>query len=300
MSELVRSMTREDAVALYNAIDLRHSVRSYTGEALPAALGQRLADYIANGWEPYTASNTRTVLLEGTEVTGKIFKGFIGSYGSVQNAPAIMCFIADINDPYFYEATGYMGEQCVLYATMLGFDTCWVGGFFRPEVAAEIVGLKPNERVLAVSPVGYAKKDGMSGFYEGLFKFGTKRGKRKEIEEISYLEDVVPPRWFERGLEAVQIAPSSYNKQPWHIMYHKDGRISLSSVVEYKEKKPVYKGAPNSSRLCCGIAALHLKVTTRALGVEGQWIPEEESSNPMASYFVPENIKEDLDHLNKE
>jgi nitroreductase len=44
-----------------------------------------------------------------------------------------------------------MGEQMVLYATWLGFDTCWVGGFFRPEVAGEIAGLQPGERVLAVS-----------------------------------------------------------------------------------------------------------------------------------------------------
>ncbi|MGZ4107362.1 MAG: nitroreductase family protein [Tumebacillaceae bacterium] len=285
---------------MYQSIDLRHSVRSYTGEALPAELRQRLSEYIANGWEPYPEGSTRAVLLEGLETSGKIFKGFIGSYGSVQNAPAMICFIADITSPHFYEATGYMGEQCVLYATMLGFDTCWVGGFFRPEVAAEIIGLAPNERVLAVTPVGYAKKDGMSGFYEGLFKFGTKRGKRKDVEEISYCEDVVPPRWFDRALEAVQVAPSSNNKQPWHIMYHKDGRISLSSVVEYKEKKAVYRGAPNASRLCCGIAALHLKVTTRALGVEGYWVPEEENSNPIASYFVPENILDNLDQLNEE
>ncbi|HEU4965015.1 MAG TPA: nitroreductase family protein, partial [Bacilli bacterium] len=179
----------------------------------------------------------------------------------------------------------------------LGFETCWVGGFFRPEVAGEIVGLAPGERVLAVSAVGFAKQSGMAGLYEGLFKFGTKMGKRKELQEILYVEDVNPPRWFDRAMEAVRLAPSSYNAQPWHVFYHKDGRMTFSSVADYKDKIKLGHGAPNSSRLCVGIAMLHLKVASRALGIEGKWLPEEEATNPIASYYVPINVEDDLDRL---
>lgn len=297
MQDATREMTRETAISLYEAAELRHSLRSYTGEPLPKDLRQKLTDFIEKGWEPYPGVRARTVLLEGTEKTKKIFKGVIGSYGAVQNAPTLVAFVVNIEDPYFYEAAGYMGEQVVLYATRLGFDTCWIGGFFRPDAAAKMIGLADNERVVAVSPVGYAKKTGMSGLYEGLFKFGTNRGQRKAVEEISYLEDTVPPRWFDRGMECVQIAPSSYNAQPWHVFYHKDGRISMSATQEYKEKKLVVPGAPNSSRLCCGIAMLHFKVATRALGIEGRWLPEEERTNPIATFFVPGHIAEDLDVL---
>jgi nitroreductase len=300
MLDTKRSLTREMAIGLYEATEHRHSLRSYTGEALPADKRQMLLDFMENGWEPYPGGTTRAVLLEGRDVTKQIFKGVIGSYGAVQNAPAVVAFVADVKEPFFYEATGYMGEQIVLYATWLGFDTCWVGGFFRPETAGELIGLAANERVVAVSPIGFGKKDGMSSLYEGLFKFGTKRGKRKGIEEISYLEDAVPPRWFDRGMDTVQIAPSSFNAQPWHVMYHRDGRIAMSSITEYKDKKPLFKGAPNSSRLCCGIAMLHFKVATRALGIEGRWLPEEEMSNPIATYFVPQLIEDDLDKLNEE
>ncbi|ASS74308.1 hypothetical protein CIG75_04440 [Tumebacillus algifaecis] len=285
-------MKRETAIQLYEAIEHRHSVRSYTGEALPAMEREKLVQFLQNGWEAYPGARTRVVLLEGVATTGKIFKGFLGSYGAVQNAPAMICMIANVEDPFFYEATGYMGEQCVLYATRLGFDTCWIGGFFRPEEAGKLIGLEKGERVLAVSPVGFAKKDGMSSLYEGLFKFGTKRGARKSLDKISYLEDVVPPRWFDRGLEAVQVAPSSYNKQPWQLFYHRDGRISMSSLEAYKDKKPVYRGAPNSSRLCCGIAMLHFKATVRALGIEGKWIPDDEFANPIATYFLAEHDME--------
>jgi nitroreductase len=288
MVQKVREVTRETAVRLYEAMELRHSRRSYTGEPLRADVRAALAEYVQDGWEPYPGTHTRAVLLEGVETTSRVFKGVIGRYGSVQNAPALVAFVVRIDEPYFYEACGYMGEQIALYATSLGLDTCWVGGLFRPEVAGELTQLSEQERVVAVLAVGTAKEGGMSGFYEGLFKFGSsQRGKRKSAEEISYLEDVEPPRWFSRAVEAVRIAPSSYNKQPWHLMFHKEGRISISTMEEYKDKAPVYPGAPNSSRLCCGIAMAHLRIATRAMGVEGRWVPEEEFGNPIASFFVP-------------
>lgn len=297
MSEMTRTMSREMAIPLYDAVEHRHSLRSYTGEKLPADRKAKLNAFLENGWESYAGSHTRAVLIEGVKTTGKIFKGVIGSYGSVQNAPALVAFIARIDEPYFYEAVGYMGEQIVLYATYIGFDTCWVGGLFRPEVAHGLVGCAENERVVAVAAIGFGKRDGMSSIYEGLFKFGTNRGKRKAIAEISHIEDGEPPRWFQRGLEAVQVAPSSYNKQPWMIMFHREGRISMNSILEYKDKQPLFPGAPNSSRLCCGIAMLHFKVTARALGFTGVWMPEEEQSNPMASFIVPELMQDDLDSL---
>nr|WP_236587774.1 nitroreductase family protein [Tumebacillus amylolyticus] len=284
---------------MFEGVELRHSSRSYTGEPLSTEIRTKLLNFLDSGWEPYPESHTRAVFIEGTDKTSRIFKGFLGSYGKVTNAPALIAIIADVDRPHFYEAAGYMGEQCVLYATALGLESCWVGGFFRPEEAGKIAGLGKSERVLCVVAIGTAKQGGMTSLYEGLFKFGsTNRGKRKDVSEIHYLEDITPPHWFLRAIEAVQIAPSSFNKQPWHIMYHRDGRISLSATEDYKEKAPLYAGAPNSSRLCCGIAMAHFKVTTRALGIEGHWIPEVEPSNPIASFFVPSEIKDNLDALN--
>lgn len=299
MLEAINTMTRQAALPLFEAIELRHSLRSYTGEPLDSTIREKLRTYLETGWEPYPGARTRAVLIEGKENAQRIFKGVIGSYGAVQNAPALIAFVADVDDPFFYEATGFMGEQVVLYATALGLDTCWVGGFFRPDVAGELAGIRSqSERVLAVTPVGNAKEGGMSSLYEGLFKFGAKRkGKRKSVQEISYVEDVEPPHWFWRALEAVRIAPSSFNHQPWHFFYHSDGRISIHSIVEYKEKKAVYPGAPNSSRLCCGIAMAHFRVASRALGIEGRLVPEEERTNPLATFYPDQFLQEDLDAL---
>lgn len=293
-----QGMGRDVAVRLYEAVELRHSVRSYTGEKLTAAEREKLSAFVTDGWEPLTSTaHVRAVLIEGVEKTNRIFKGFIGGYGAVKNAPAMLVVIASIDQPHFYEAAGYMGEQCVLYATALGLDSCWVGGLYRSEEAAKEVALAPDERILAVVALGHAKQGGMTGLYEGLFKIGSfKRGKRRTIEEITYLEDVEPPPWFFRAMEAVQVGPSSYNKQPWHFFYHRDGRVSISSTVEYKEKEQLFPGAPDASRLCCGIAMAHFRVVTRALGVEGRWIAEEPEGMPIASFYGPQ-IEDDLDNL---
>ncbi len=51
-----------------------------------------------------------------------------------------------------------MGEGIILEATVLGLNTCWVTGFFRPEGVASLVETGSKERILAVTPVDYARK----------------------------------------------------------------------------------------------------------------------------------------------
>ncbi|HEU4962981.1 MAG TPA: nitroreductase family protein, partial [Bacilli bacterium] len=109
MEETARTLTRETAIPLYEAIEHRHSHRAYTGEPLPQDRKQKLVQFLEDGWEPYPGARTRAVLIEGVDKTAKIFKGFVGSYGSVKDAPALIAMIGQTDDPYFYEATGYMG-----------------------------------------------------------------------------------------------------------------------------------------------------------------------------------------------
>ena len=56
------------------------------------------------------------------------------------------------------EGVSCTGEGVILEATALGLGTCWVNGFFRPDAAKEHIALADNERVYAVTPIGYTKK----------------------------------------------------------------------------------------------------------------------------------------------
>ena len=64
----------------------------------------------------------------------KVFRGMIGSYGRINGAPAFIAFIGDMQSQYVQEEVGYTGEGIILEATALGLGTCWVGGFFKPDV----------------------------------------------------------------------------------------------------------------------------------------------------------------------
>jgi nitroreductase len=93
-----------------------------------------------------------------TQSPDKILKGAVGPYGKVKGARALIAFTGNMDDPYVQETVGYIGEGVILEATAMGLATCWVGGFFRPKVAASVVGVHGSEKVLAVTPVGRAAK----------------------------------------------------------------------------------------------------------------------------------------------
>jgi nitroreductase len=92
-----------------------------------------------------------------------VFKGIIGTYEKVKGAPAYIAFIGDMTSPFVHEKLGYTGEAIILEAISLELSTYWVGGFFRPEVVAEVIKLHNTEGVLAVVLVGYADKKIYSG-----------------------------------------------------------------------------------------------------------------------------------------
>lgn len=85
-----------------------------------------------------------------------ILKGAFGSYGKVKGAVAYVAFVGNMSSASVQEKVGYTGEGIILEATSLGLGTCWVGAFFRPDVVAARVGSDKAERVLAVTPLGYA------------------------------------------------------------------------------------------------------------------------------------------------
>ncbi len=100
--------------------------------------------------------NARSCLV--TELVKGVFRGIVGSYGKIKDAPAFVAFIGNMDSVSVQEEVGYTGEGVILEATALGLNTCWVAGFFKPESVASLVEIKSNERVLAVTPVGYARR----------------------------------------------------------------------------------------------------------------------------------------------
>jgi nitroreductase len=209
-----------------------------------------------------------------TEGCSDVFKGVIGSYGKIKCAQAFIAFIGDMTDYYIQEKVGYIGEGLILEATALQLATCWVGGFFRPEVVASLIKMGGNEQVLGVTPVGYATEQESleEKFMTG---FGLTHKRKPFSNLVTGLEVNRWPEWVRISLEAARLSPSAINRQPWS--FHVEPNAITISI---RTRGPEFTV---SKRLDCGIAMLHIEVASMNYGVSGKW---EFLDSPLVTRFT--------------
>ncbi len=238
----------------YEAIFRRQSRRTYS-LSLPEADKLARLDRVCAEFRPFP--EVRSELVRSTPEY--IFKGLLGNYGRVKGALIYIAFIGRIDSPRVQEAAGYTGEGIILEATALGLATCWVGGFFRPEIVRRQVEIQDGEKVLSVTPIGYApeRKDRSERWLSGM----VRSGRRKPL--ASLISGETAPAHLERALGAARLAPSAQNRQPWRF------RIEQNSVTVAADQS--FSTSSISKRLDCGIAMLHFELGARAAGVEGTW-----------------------------
>jgi nitroreductase len=240
------------------AIQKRKSRRHFDPTLPIAAEALAALDKVCRQFAPFPHARSRLV----TEPAESVFKGIVGSYGKVKDAPVFIAFIGDIDGPFVQEEVGYTGEGIILEATALGLNTCWVGGFFRPESVASLVEVSNKERVLAITPVGYAQEP--ESWEEKLMTgFGRSHNRLPLSTLVRGLPKEKWPNWVSVSLEAARFAPSAANRQPWGFDIQDDG-----ITVFVRTRGPEFNV---SKRLDCGIAMLHLKVAAVDSGCMGEW-----------------------------
>jgi nitroreductase len=240
------------------AIEKRRSRRQFDPNLLISPETLASLERVCNQFAPFAHARSRLV----TESVESVFKGIVGSYGKVKGAAAFIGFIGDMDDPFVQEKVGYTGEGIILEATALGLNTCWVAGFFRRETVASLLEVSERERVLAVTPVGYAQQS--ESWEERLMsRFGRSHNRLPLSKLIRGLPGEKWPDWVNVSLEGARLAPSAANRQPWGFDIQEDGITVF-----------VRTGGPEfnvSKRLDCGIAMLHLEVAAADRGRRGQW-----------------------------
>lgn len=251
--------------AWYEAVFARRSRRQFDGKpAEPRALA-KVAE-VCDGFRPF--GSARAVLVR--KAPQKVFKGVVGSYGGVRGAPHCLVMVGPQDAA---AEVGYVGQAAVLEATSIGLGTCWVGGLFRPDVAAALVAIGAEERVFAVSPLGRSTPSESLG--EKIATTMVKSRSRKTAEEIAP-GSVGWPAWAKKGVETARVAPSALNLQPWRFSFGANA-ITLST-----DGKKDPDGIPK--RLDCGIAMLHFELGAGAAGVRGTWSP---SADHAVAIFSP-------------
>ena len=238
----------------YRAIGVRRSRRAYKIEKPAQEILERIRS-VCHDLRPFPEARAEFILDPGRD----IFRGIVGSYGRIENAPFCVAFIGDMNSARVQEAVGYTGEGVILEATALGLGSCWVGGFFRPETIRERISMHESERVLAVTPLGIPPDT--FTFQEKLMAGFGHMHKRRPLKDM--VDRVPTNEWQRIALEAARLAPSAVNRQPWRFSLTEKA-ISIGLDVG----RDSYKIA---RRLDCGIAMLHLELGARHAGIKGNW-----------------------------
>lgn len=241
------------------AMKSRHSVRSYSNKKISHATAGILSDFLKHIENPF-GTHLRLELISMKEYPGN---QRLSTYGVIKNPQNFIAGITD-REVFALEALGYVFEAGILKCTDLGLATCWLGGTFNKGGFADTVGLKANEVLPIISPVGYG-----TGRKTVVSKMMGKSGKRLPHEEIFYKNewrDPVLPKTagiFSVPLEMVRIAPSSRNSQPWRAL------IEDEKAVHFYQTS-----SKQMNRVDMGIALCHFDLSCKELGISGHFAQE--------------------------
>ncbi len=135
----------------------RRSIRTYFDKMISDEEVEMILE--AGRWTP-SASNKQPwefLTIKNKEILKEISKSAI--YGKhIKRAPLAIAIIGKIkeNPDYYIIDTSLVSMNMMLMAWALGIGTCWIGALDRNAVK-KILGLKENDYLLTVLPMGYIK-----------------------------------------------------------------------------------------------------------------------------------------------
>ena len=218
-------------MTLTEAIHSRHSVRRYKDTPLPTDVIETLLQKISE----VNAEGGLHIQLVTDEP--KAFKSILnyGTFSGVNNYFVVAGKKADDLD----ERAGYYGEQLVLLAQQLGLNTCWAGLTYQKVEGT--YALDEGEKIVCYIALGYGETQ------------GTER-KHKSIREISNASDLTP-KWFNKGVEAAQLAPTAVNQQKFFIEY-----VGIKEGNRHKVRAKATFSVMGYTQLDLGIVKQHFEI----------------------------------------
>lgn len=248
----------------------RISVRTYDDKRIDQELMNKLNAFI-NEINKDVEEKMRFQIITNSETnTQESIK--LGTYGVIKGTNT---FIAGIIKQNGHEVElGYQLEKFVLYATSLGFGTCWLGGTYNRKDFENHLSLNNNESLVILIAIGY-KKDKLS-MMDSAVRFVAKSNQRKPWEDLFFNESIENSLKkellgdYSTVLESVRIAPSASNKQPWRIV-KRDKYYDI-----YLCRTPGYGIIGYDIQLNdIGIAKYHFECVALELNLKGKWISTE-------------------------
>ncbi len=254
----------------------RYSCRSYEGRALSGPDIESLEAMLSRDRAVPFGSGIRFGLVAASADDGSALKE-LGTYGFIKNPAAFIIGAAPSSGMYL-EDFGYAMELNLLEVAAMGLGSCWLGGSFTKSRFAAKIGAGADESVPAVASIGYVPADKVAP--------EKKRMSPARLFFDGNMNQLAPGGGYARALEAVRLAPSANNKQPWRIV--KDG--DRDAFHFYLERSALYKtvsrvfNREDLQRVDMGIAMCHFELTIRENGLDGSW-----KTGPAPLPRVPDN-----------
>jgi nitroreductase len=219
-------------------------------------------------------------------------EGHAGVYGMFTTAPHYIIAVSQEKNGYM-ENLGFCMEHLILAATAIGLGTCWVGSIFdEARLRVFIPDLETDERIVALTPLGYADLSHGAQIARQLVRWGTDRlGNRKPLSEIAS-QHIWSVPWTNENeimndiLARTRLSPSWNNTQPWHFVI--DDHQVIATVNHTPQQGNLRVGKPYY-RLDGGIAMCHFYLAAQVAGWQDIWrIPEAAEAKMLRDrYSIP-------------
>ena len=218
---------------IFEAMQKRHSVRSYTTQKIEEQVAAELKSYI----EECNKKSGMHIQLCLNEPNA--FDSFMAHYGSFKNVTNYIAIVGKKGKD-FEEMCGYLGEKVVLKATQLGLSTCWVAlTYSKGKNEAKI---ENGEKLSCVIALGYGAVEGVAH-------------KNKPMESLCKTDGPMP-EWFRKGMEAAMLAPTSMNQQKFLLTLNGNTVTAKAGIGFY-------------TKLDLGIVKCHFEIG--AEGAQWKW-----------------------------
>ena len=194
------------------SIHSRRSVRTFDGAPLRADDADKILAFAQKVENPYDLPITWKLL--DAEKDGLSSPVIVGTNAYIAGKMR--------RAPHAEEAFGYAFEKVVLFAESIGVGTTWIAGTMDRPAFERAVRLEPDEVMPCVSPLGYAAKK--MSLRETMMRKGIRADSRLDFGELFFCGSFDAPLTPENAgdlsaaLEAVRLAPSAVNKQPWRVV----------------------------------------------------------------------------------
>ena len=185
----------------------RHSMRKYKEQQIETSKRELINDCIE------AANKESGLSIQVFYDEPKCFDSFMAHYGKFVNVKNYIAIVGNKNEQ---EKAGYYGEKTVLKCQELGLNTCWVA-MTHGKSKAEI---KRGQKLLIIISLGYGETQGVPH-------------KSKSIAELGRADQIT--EWFDRGMEAVSLAPTAVNQQKFFFELN-NGKVTVKNLGGFYSK----------------------------------------------------------------